>query len=630
MLSPSYKKYLKNRHLVFFLFLAISFCVYFNSINNNFLLDDHQIIENNSYIKNIKLLPKIFTANIYNFASDKETDYFRPVQVLSYALDYAFFGLKPFGYHLTSIILHAINCFLIYLLILILFNKSGLAFSGAVLYCVWPGHSSVVSYISGRADILVSIFMLLSMISFFDYTKHRRIKSYFLTIIFFVLALFSRENSLILPLFILLLWFITKSEDRRVKFLVSSFFVIAASYYLIRVYTKSFTPFWFSDVPIGFTLVNFIVIFEKYINLFIYPWPLYLMRTTPFVKYLGITDIIFLLCLTFFVIVLIFKDKKRIATFGFIWFLLAFLPVAKLMYFFSGRFATMAENWLYFPSIGFFVLAAYLLSNHKMISRITIIMVLIYYGSLTILNNKNFRDDSVLYAHILKFSPDNTAIHMNLANLYYSKGDLEKSLNELAIVMSKEQAWDSYLLLGNIYLSRGNLEDAIESYKKAIELKPNCAPAYNNLGIIYQAQDKGEDSFKALTKAIQIDPEYYNANVLLGDWFVAKNLHKDALTYYNQALELNPKDLYLHLKIGVSYAMSGDFYKAEGAFLKALKLNPKSIDALKNIGALYANFGDFRRALECWDKALYIDPLNKEIKENIMKLKTKTERLEAE
>lgn len=614
-----------KKYLIFFILVITSSSVYFNSLSNNFVLDDKDLIIENAYIKNPKLLPNIFISDIYRFSSEKQSNYYRPMQNLTYALDYSIWKLKPFGYHLTNIILHSINCYLIYVFIVMLFTSQRLAFLASVLYSVSPIHTSIVAYISGRADILVSIFMFLSIIKFLNWRNTREIKQYIMSIILFSLALFSRENALLLPLLLILIIILTnrifKNNTRDVLFSIIGFFVLDFFYIITRTYIiKNFGWLQNLNYPFAFTVINIINVLQRYFTLLIFPWSLYPMRTIPFIKSLTIFDIIFILSLFSSIIILIFKDKKKIISFSFFWFILMLSPISKLIYHFPSIGVSMAENWLYMPSIGFFVIVSYFLCHYKKLQKILFFCIFFFYSSLTIANNKNWKDDLTLYKHILKFSPNNNIAKVNLANVYFEQGLYNESLSEFKAVLIKEpMAWDVFLQIGNVYLAQDNINNALECYQKAIMINPKCSQAYHNLGIVYERQGKGKESFDSFTKALEIDPEYFKSYLALGDWFMKRNLYKDAIGVYKKALELKPADENVYSKIGISFAQMGHYQEALSVFQKSLNLRPNSIEIMKNIGAVYGNMSEFDKAIKIWKKVLELNPNDEETKINIQK-----------
>src|SRR3990172_555278 len=115
------------------LLIFITLLTYLNILPNTMFYDDEELIYKNAFVQDIRFLPKYFTTNMIAGAG-KVSNMYRPVLTVSFALDHLFWGLTPFGYHLTSITLHTTNVVLVFLLITLLFKKRLLALFSALLF----------------------------------------------------------------------------------------------------------------------------------------------------------------------------------------------------------------------------------------------------------------------------------------------------------------------------------------------------------------------------------------------------------------------------------------------------------------------------------------------------------------
>ncbi|MBI3585339.1 MAG: hypothetical protein HY096_15485 [Nitrospinae bacterium] len=103
------------------LILLISIAIYSNTLKNGFVYDDEFTVVNNTLIKNFGNISKLFTKEYFTTSAEMS---YRPVVTFTYFIDYALYGLKPWGYHLTNPILHAMNGVLLYIFLTLLFIKS--------------------------------------------------------------------------------------------------------------------------------------------------------------------------------------------------------------------------------------------------------------------------------------------------------------------------------------------------------------------------------------------------------------------------------------------------------------------------------------------------------------------------
>ena len=109
---------MNNIKIFIFVLCLIGALVYAGSLGNNFVFDDKALVEHNPFIKSVKLLPGIFKMGIYDHCAGAGLfdRMYRPLQVISYWFDYRIWGLRPFGFRLTNILLHLANSVLLFYL----------------------------------------------------------------------------------------------------------------------------------------------------------------------------------------------------------------------------------------------------------------------------------------------------------------------------------------------------------------------------------------------------------------------------------------------------------------------------------------------------------------------------------
>jgi protein O-mannosyl-transferase len=138
--------------------VAAAFAVYTNALGNGFVWDDGNLVVGNPLIKRFAELGNLLTSPL-----QLNTQYFRPVQGLTFLLDYQVFGPRPAGFHLTSIVIHAAVGVLLYLFAARLFDDGVAALFAALLFVVHPVHTEAVTYVSGRSDPLGALFLLAAL-----------------------------------------------------------------------------------------------------------------------------------------------------------------------------------------------------------------------------------------------------------------------------------------------------------------------------------------------------------------------------------------------------------------------------------------------------------------------------------
>ena len=485
------------------LIIFLGLIVYSNSLNGKFLWDDNALIKDNVYIRNWSNVEKFFVSDSTNVTKPV---FYRPFQMVTYAVDYSIWKLNVRGYHLTNILLHILVALLLYWLINILYKDTLIALLASIFFVTHPVHTEAVAYMSGRSDSLVGIFMLLSFIFYIKRIHTGKIRFSLFMILSYIGALLSRETSLIFPLLLLVYHYVFEEKIRPkdfFSFLVTTFIYIGLIIFILP--PGNFYTTFFQRIPGFFTAI------ASYTRLLILPFQLHmgygikLFNLTDFKAIAGIMIIVFL-----FFYVLKNKNQKKIILFSVSWFLIALLPVSNLY----PVNAYMSEHWLYIPSIGFFVILSSNLSRIYRIKRFhaagmaLIIGILVFYSYLTIKQNEYWKTPIDFYNRTIKYAPDN---------------------------------WGLYVNLGNAYIDIGKNEKAIASYKKALGINPNAASVYINLGIVYNNIGRKKEAIAMFRKALKIDPKYAIAYFCLSRACFYEKQYSLAVKYCDKAKELGFK-----------------------------------------------------------------------------------------
>ncbi len=128
--------------------------VYFNVLDGDFVWDDESFVLNNEYIRSFKHIPDFFTRPEALAAGGISLDSYRPLVPFSFAFDHYIWGLDPFGYHLTNMILHIVNAFAVFILVSMIMKEYFPALFASVVFLVHPAQAEAVSWIAGRGNLL--------------------------------------------------------------------------------------------------------------------------------------------------------------------------------------------------------------------------------------------------------------------------------------------------------------------------------------------------------------------------------------------------------------------------------------------------------------------------------------------
>jgi len=208
-------------HLPLILLPLICLWAYYPAVHHGFVMDDTMLVITNPYIKSWKFLPQMFTEDIWNIWGHH--NYWRPLLYISLAIDYSLWGLSPFGFHLTNLILHAISTLMLYSLGQKL-QSTRCAVFASLFFALHPIQAHAVNVISTRGDLLAALFALLSVKAFLSKRTN-------LFVTFLVMAFLSKETSMVLPLIFLIppILFQWGKEDLRhlLAFTILGIYIIA-------------------------------------------------------------------------------------------------------------------------------------------------------------------------------------------------------------------------------------------------------------------------------------------------------------------------------------------------------------------------------------------------------------------
>src|SRR3989339_144423 len=230
-------------------FLILSFGLYFPAINTWFVSDDFDWL---LIARNTEVSAKIFFTN---YAGETYGGSYNPLLVLIFKFFYSIFSQNHQPYHIISIIVHASNASLLYLLAKRIFKLANinlsefLAVLAGFLFLIWPVQVETIYWLSAWPHIWTLLFYLASLLFYFKFRRENKNSSYWLSILFFILAIFIKEIAISLP-FVILLWEIYFVSGKLLKknvinnFVWLFYFIFAFLFLLIRYLSKFIIISW--------------------------------------------------------------------------------------------------------------------------------------------------------------------------------------------------------------------------------------------------------------------------------------------------------------------------------------------------------------------------------------------------
>jgi tetratricopeptide (TPR) repeat protein len=525
--------------------VVVVFLVFANSVGNEFVFDDIYLITTNKQIQSLNL-PLLLSS-------------YRPIRDISYAVDFALWGEQPFGYHLSSILIHAVNVLLVFSLILRLTKDLVSATLTAFIFAVHPIQTDSVTYIAGRRDLIFTTFYILAFHSYLTYYRTRwsmkAAVSFILFLFCWALSLLSKEMAVSLPILIFVwhfcdawdensgslprrAWLTLKTSLNREKWfwlVISAAGIAFTAYYVLvrgasrRIGAGRF-EYWGGSFYLN--MLTVVRVHAWYLKQLVFP--------TPIAQYLGafeisetIFDWRFLLSLVIVGGVLVYGflqlNRNKLMAFAIFSYFVFLLPVSQLI----PHHELLADHYLYLPIMSFGLFISLLVRrvgdsgaiSHKALYIIAGVALIIL-AVMTVMQNRTWQNERTLWASNYRAVPNSPRAALNLGNTYQ---DTEPHKAE-------------------------------ELFKRALTLNPTTAirdTLYDRMAVVLLNQGKFDEA------------EFYVADVL----------------------KRRPEDFFGHLWMSQIYISRKDCDKARASlsFAEKVSTKPREVKLAEQVSRQYEN-----------------------------------------
>jgi len=548
-------KLIRSRIFIAVFLFLVSFAVYSPSLQNDFVWDDVEVITKGNVSFD---LSTIYSSIVPEVTDNKAPRYYRPVLYASLVADQGLWGVSPFGYHLTNIIVNSLAVVAFYFMALLILEEFGIAatdwaaFLSSLLFILHPIHVESVSWIAGRTDVLCGLFIFLAFT--FHILSYRSLWFLSLTGLGFILSLLSKEVAVIFPVLVLMYDLIDRKLLERANIIRYAVYIIILALYLYlrgRAFVN-LPEMAVSDIAdegmrradqisghiertpdyIGIFKV-LLASYLTYLNKLILPAGLNAFITSVPVNIAYIvSSVVFLAALCVLSLISAIK-RENVTAFSIMWILIALGPSA-LVAVFSIASTPLAERYLYIPSAGFCLLAGYWITEAAARPRFRwpalgfALVLLVWYGSTNYMRQRVWRNDLALWRDTSLKSPYHPIPRANYGLALSNAGDTEKAVRELKIALSPEMHDTprgkavTANNLGIVYLETGEYPEAEKWFMRALEYDPGYGRTYYHLGLIYYIKgeltgkiDNYEKAESYLRRALGRHYHYGRANLIL-------------------------------------------------------------------------------------------------------------------
>lgn len=597
------------------LFLVMATLIaYWQVRNHNFLsFDDYLYVLHNQYVNKGLSLESISWA--FSFT---DIAYWHPLTWLSHMLDCQLYGLNPSMHHTTSLIIHIINCLLLFLLFKGMTGAVWKSAFIAALFALHPINVESVAWVAERKNVLSTLFWILTLLTYHYYSLQPGFYRYLLIFFCFLMGLLSKPMLVTLPFVLLLfdywplerlLYSSTTNKNRYQK--VSSLYLILEKlpFFLlagVSIYISSLSAQHHGiivsaeSVSMKLRVANALVSYVKYIGKMI--WPKNLAVFYPFPDTLPIWQILgavlFLICIS----ILVFRAlrTKPYLAVGWLWYIGTLVPAIGLIQ--AGLWPAIANRFAYVPLIGLFIIIAWGVPDlvarwryKKIVLAATATVLLLIFTAASRSQNRYWANDIALFKHSLDVTNDNDVAHQKLGEALAAQGKTDEAVRHYYEALRiKPDLVAAHLNLGVALREEGKINEAVEHFSMALRAEPDCAEAYYELGVTLEKQGNFDAAVKHYSEALRIKPEFVKGHNNLGIVLSHQKKDKEAIYHFEEALRIDSGYADAYYNLGIIYANQKNIEKAILHYKKALRFNPNMTHALYNLSWILASCEDER------------------------------------
>lgn len=612
-----------------YILIALVAVIYFNSLFNEYALDDYSLIlENSQTQQGYKAFFKIFGSSYRDGYMGGDNSLYRPLSKAMFAVEWSM-TQGPGINHFVNVILVAFTAVLLFKMLRLYMRGAVLIpFITAAIFTAHPIHTEVIANIKGRDDILSFLFFVVASLYVYRFYVSGKMKQLAFAGGAFFLSLLSKESAITFVAIIpLLLYFFTEADKSKYIRVGGMLLGVSALFLLIRAGVLHGGGI--ASVPVvdnyiagidGFLTqrTTAIAIAGIYVLKLFVPYELVCDASVAQIPVYGVSDWQFLLPFVIFLgafafAVMKIKTKHPVA-FGILYFFITFSMVANVVFLIGTNYG---ERLLYAPSLGICLIMGYAMAkllpgeetsastvneffrvNRKAITVTALIVG--SYSFLTIMRNPDWADNDTLYSTDLQKSTNSCKMHYYYANHITQSETLSK-------LKEGSPEWNH------------TVDTAIVEFQRAISLYPAYGDAMQKLAEMYLNKKQYDSSEYYYLRAIETSPLMPTYRNNYGRMLFNMGRYFEAEHYFRTAATINPgystawnnlagcigMQGAAFVNKGNQYPWHGEEYRQRALqlyqesveySLKAIAYDPTFITAYETVAMTYQNMGDAANA----------------------------------
>jgi tetratricopeptide (TPR) repeat protein len=591
--------------------LAVTFLVYLPCLDNDFTNWDDTI-----YVTQNRLVAH---PNLKDLLVTPVNGAHHPVTMLSFALDYQLFLLRPGFFHATSLLLHLANTALTFVFARRLLGGGVWAPAvTALLFGIHPMHVESVAWIAERKDVLYTLFYLLGLLAYLRYLEERQAVWWALTFAAFVLSAASKPAAAVFPLTLLAIdWYRGRGWNASVLLEKLPHIAVSVATGLLNIQAQKSAG---AVAEVGYwEPLERVLLASRALALYaqklfapvelsaIYPMP------DPSAKLGAGFHLSAALLLIAVPLTVYLARRHRAVLFGILFFLINIVLVLQLVPF---GFSLIADRFSYLPYLGLFLALSWWMDAGPKPSMAGSAWRTAAAGVLTILIPASlfltwkrcdvWQSSETLWNDVIRAYPTSVAYYHRGHHRHYVSGMTQAALADYERAVSlnprNQHAWTEK---GKLLSEMGRTEEAFAALDRAIAIDPRAARALSRRGTLKGQRGDLQGAVEDFTRAIEADPLYREPRKNRAVAHTMLGMHEAAIADSRLAIELepdNPENHAIHDAIGVNLQSLQRFHEAvdehEVAIRTAPPEDPRIATYYMNRSLAWMGLGDRQRAIQ--------------------------------
>ncbi len=548
-------KLLEQNIVPVLILFVVCFALYSPSLKFTYAGDDDLLLirDKQEFLKDPSNIFEAFKRDAYIMPNNSA--FYRPLQTVSYIIDYQFTTRQDdlTSFHISSILIHFLTCYLLYKVLLKLRILKPLALFCASLFAVHPLFPQAITWIPGRGDELAGLFCLSAIYMYLQFESSSKAKYLIFHVLSYFAAVLSKETTVFLPLAIIAFDYLIKKEspisNKHLK-LASFWALVIGTFAILRhigLGTQRPAPGSFGLMAMIKNLPVLPITFGK----FFLPHD---MATYPLFKtysaLIGVGVMIAIAAFVYFA-----KGSRALSLFGLSWFFIFSIPPMYMRLSVAEKSIEYFEHRTYLPYIGLIILLAVLLEFFKpkvkpAVFVIILSLLFLTFGTLTYAHESDYSDRIAFATSAIQSNPGNGFARYQRGTAYVDARRYEEALNDF------EASESNGLITAQLFHSKGvanyflgRYTEAISSFTQSLQYEGATTDTYLARGMTFKLLGNYQAALQDFDLLLSKNVNAYEVLLQKGEIFEATGQYEVALQNYMVMEKIHPNDQFASSKI---------------------------------------------------------------------------------